>query len=488
MIELKRVNFRYDGSDEDTLQNVSLSVGSGECVVLTGASGCGKTSLTRLINGLVPHFYSGRLEGSVQVNGKDIAGCEPHELSHIVGSVFQNPRTQFFTTDTNSELVFGMENCGVPYEDMHIRYKDTLQALALEKLCGRDIFALSGGEKQRIAFGSIFALHPQVYILDEPSANLDATGVEMLRDILLLLKAQGKTILIAEHRLYYLREVADRVVLMEHGAVTRTFSADELSSLSLSDLHALGLRAFASQELRVKPRAAPSGIPALELRELSAAYEKGKNVFEGICATIEAGEIAGVIGPNGQGKTTLAHTICGLRHEKCGEVLFNRKSIQPKKRSQYAFLVMQDPNYQLFCDSVLAELQLAANGHSHNSEEIASILGALDLESVQDRHPLSLSGGQKQRLCIALAVLSPAKVLIFDEPTSGLDYANMKRVAEMLSILASRGKAILVISHDNEFLSEVCSRIISLSAKINNTHESEEKPYVSKRRVYGKEA
>ena len=488
MIELEQVNFRYDGSDENTLQDVSLSVKKGECVVLTGASGCGKTSLTRLINGLIPHFYSGRLEGRVMVDGKDISGSEPHELAHIVGSVFQNPRTQFFTTDTDSELVFGMENCGVSYEEMHRRFRDTVQALRLKKLCGRDIFALSGGEKQRIAFGSIFALHPQVYILDEPSANLDAAGIQMLREILLLLKEQGKTILIAEHRLYYLRELADRVVLMKNGNISRIFPARELTGLSVSEINALGLRALHPQSLTVKSRAAPENVPALEFCGLSASYEKGKEVFIDIHAAVRAGEIAGIIGPNGQGKTTLAHTICGLRREKSGEVLFDGKPIKPHHRNRHAFLVLQDPNYQLFCDSVLAELQLAAPGQPPDPMKITSILRVLDLESVQDKHPLSLSGGQKQRLCVALAALNPAKVLIFDEPTSGLDYTNMKRVTQMLSALAAQGKAILVISHDNEFLSGVCSRIISLSAKINSNYESEEIYHVSEHSICGKEA
>lgn len=468
MIELEEVSFCYDGSREDTLQNISLSVEPGECVVLTGASGCGKTSLTRLINGLIPHFFPGALKGRVMVNGHDIVGLEPHDLAEVAGSVFQNPRTQFFTTDTDSELVFGMENCGVAYEDMHRRYQDSVQTLGISKLCGRDIFALSGGEKQKIAFGSIFALHPQIYILDEPSANLDDAGIQMLREILLLLKAQGKTILIAEHRLYYLREVVDRIMYMENGKIMRIFPSAELARLSVPDVHALGLRAFVPQELQVKPQAAPGspgGVPALELQHLAAAYEKGREVFAGLSLKVSAGEIVGMIGPNGWGKTTLAHIICGLCCEKSGEVLFDGKSVKHKKRNRYAFLVMQDPNYQLFCESVLSELQLAASGKPPDSEAITSILKDLDLEHVKDRHPLSLSGGQKQRLCIALAALCPAKILIFDEPTSGLDYANMVRVAEMLRMLAVKGKAILTISHDKEFLSGVCSRVISLSAK-----------------------
>jgi energy-coupling factor transport system ATP-binding protein len=474
MIEIEQVRFRYDGSAEDTLKNISLSVRQGECVVLTGASGCGKTSVTRLVNGLIPHFYSGRLEGRVTVGGQSVIDCEPHELASVVGSVFQNPRTQFFTTDTDSELVFGMENCGVPYEEMHQRYADTVFDLRMEKLCGRNIFALSGGEKQRIAFGSVYALCPKVYVLDEPSANLDVGGIEMLREILLLLKSQGNTILIAEHRLYYLRGIADLAILMKDGQVSQTFSAEKLAGLPLSGLHALGLRSFYPIKLQTRQAAPPPGTPALELQGLSACYEKSCAVFSGINAAVAAGEIVGIIGANGRGKTTLAHILCGLHRESAGAVLFHGKRVKLHRRRQHAFLVMQDPNYQLFCESVLAELEMSASGKPPAADIIASTLAALDLECVKDRHPLSLSGGQKQRLCVALAALSPAEVLILDEPTSGLDYTNMHRVTGMLRMLASKGKAVLVISHDNEFLSGVCSRVISLSATNIINFESEE--------------
>lgn len=480
MIHLEQVSFRYEGCSENTLENVSLSVARGECVVLTGASGCGKTSITRLLNALIPHFYSGELKGRVTISGKDTASCAPHTLSPVVGSVFQNPRTQFFSTDTDSELVFGMENCGIPYGEMQKRYRTTVSALHLEPLSGRNIFALSGGEKQRIAFGSIFALGPEIYILDEPSANLDAAATQRLRELLLFLKKQGKTIVIAEHRLYYLQDVADRILFMKNGEISQDFSAAEFAGLPTTVRNAQGLPAFTAHTLAHMPAAAPAKTAVLELRGLSAAYPQSQDIFQDVNFTLSAGEIAGIAGPNGWGKTTLAHTICGLHHEKSGEIFFNGKRVKAKNRNRHAYLVMQDPNYQLFCDSVLAELRLSASGKPPEEDKITAILQALDLTCVQNQHPLSLSGGQKQRLSIALAALNPAEILIFDEPTSGLDYANMRRVSGMLRMLAAQGKSILVISHDNAFLSEACTRIIFLQKNKNTYYESEETNYVPK--------
>ena len=468
MIELDNICFRYEGAEEDALQDICLTVETERCVVLSGNSGCGKTTITRLVNGLIPHFYPGTLLGSIKIDGQDITGWEPHELSKIAGSVFQNPRTQFFNTDTDSELVFGMENCGISYEEMHRRYDRTVEDLQLQKLCKRDIFALSGGEKQSIAFGSIYALSPEIYVLDEPSANLDRESIGRLRQILLRLKQRGKTILISEHRLYYLQEVADKVVLIENGRNQGTYDMEQLTRLPCETLHEMGLRALKDTSLKTVPAGCPVKVPALEVRGLTVKRKKN-TVLHKVSLTAEQGKIVGVTGQNGTGKTTLARTICGLMQEKCGEVYFDGLLMDIQSRRHCAFLVMQDPNYQLFSDSVENELSLTVSGEALEEEKIRTLLTSLNLEAVRTRHPLSLSGGQKQRLCIALAALSDAKVLIFDEPTSGLDYRNMRRVAGMLTELAKQGKAIVVISHDNEFLDMACTRIVSLTKQSMST-------------------
>lgn len=462
MIELKDIWFRYAGVKKDVLSGINLTIKTGECVLLTGVSGCGKTTITRLINGLVPHFYEGELSGTVKIDGTDCTGLEPHELAQKVGSVFQNPRTQFFNTDTDSEIAFGMENCAVPYEEMHRRYDNTISTLQLERFCGRDIFALSGGEKQSIAFGSVYALSPDIYILDEPSANLDRKSIERLRDVLLILKKRGKTILVSEHRLYYLRDIADRVVLIENGAIAATYETKKLMKLELEQLHTLGLRSLNDTKITLAENTNMEGTPALEVTDV--CVKRGETeIIHNANMSVRKGEIVGVTGHNGVGKTTLARVICGLMKEKSGQICFNGIAVKAKKRKQHVFLVMQDPNYQLFSDSVEAELELGGPENEENTERLRELLKELDLDEIREKHPLALSGGQKQRICVALATLSNAEVLIFDEPTSGLDYKNMKRVADMIRMLASRGKAVAVISHDNEFISEVCTRIVKLS-------------------------
>lgn len=463
MIELQKVTFRYSGAEHDSLGNITLKVRRGECVVLTGKSGCGKTTITRVVNGLIPNFYSGKLSGNIKINGNSTEGYEPHMLSQSVGSVFQNPRTQFFNTDTDSELVFGMENCAIGYEEMHHRYHHTVHALGLESLCGRNIFALSGGEKQRIAFGSVYALSPEVYVLDEPSANLDSEAVEQLRRVLKILKKQGKTILIAEHRLYYLREIADRIIRMEDGCIVNEWTDQELSVMDSRDIAGLGLRSFTEVTPDISKSIKSRASPVLKIENLSAGYKGMGTVLGPVSFSVNSGEIAGIVGANGFGKSTIARTVCGLHRETGGRILFDGKEVRPNKRHQLAYLVMQDPNYQLFGESVESELKFSMTDTTVSEMEITGLLQALELEKVRNCHPLVLSGGQKQRLCIALAALSRAKILIFDEPTSGLDYANMKNVADIIKMLASKGKTILIITHDNELISTVCTRAIILS-------------------------
>ena len=219
MIEIKDVSFTYNQTEAPSLSNVSLSIREGECVLLCGKSGCGKTTMTRLLNGMIPDFYDGTLDGQIRVKGFDPVNCSMYEISKVVGTVFQNPRTQFYTVNTTSEIAFGCENHGWPPEQIRERVMQAAADLHIEELLDRNIFELSGGEKQKIAFASIYALNPDVYVLDEPSSNLDCFAIRELQGILKLLKKQGKTILLAEHRTWYLEHLVDRAIYMEQGKI-----------------------------------------------------------------------------------------------------------------------------------------------------------------------------------------------------------------------------------------------------------------------------
>lgn len=462
MIKLDHVSYRYSGADDDNLCDASLHIRKGECVVLTGESGCGKTCITRLVNTLIPHFYEGELSGIVTVDCKDTGRVQPHDFAEKIGSVFQNPRSQFFNMDTDSEIVFGLENKGVSYEEMEKRYDQTIEDLHITSLKNRDIFSLSGGEKQTIAFASVYALQPDIYVLDEPSSNLDPQAIEELRKLLILIKRQGKTILISEHRLYFLNGIVDRIIRIQNGCIMNEWTSEQFRRISKEEYVAFGLRSFYPTPLtllNIQPNREES--PVLEVKNLSIGYEKSKPIVSNINFALFSGEIVGVVGKNGCGKTTLARTLCGLQRDLGGTISYHQNVVPFKKRMKTTYLVMQDPNYQLFTESVWQEMELTADGANiPNNGIIENILEELSLDLYKERHPQSLSGGQKQRTAIAVAAISNAEVLILDEPTSGLDFKNMENVSNVLKTLAHRGKTLLVISHDNELLMKVCSRII----------------------------
>lgn len=357
MISFDHVTYTYEGKETPSLRDCTFSVKPGELILLTGESGCGKTTIIKLVNGLLQHTGGGTLAGTVMVGSQDVARTPLWELARTVGSVFQNPKSQFFNLDTTSEVLFGLESRGASHDEMAQALESAAQVCGVGPLLERSIFALSGGEKQRIACASAWAMGPELFVLDEPSSNLDGEGIRQLREILNQLKKAGKTVLMAEHRLWYAADLADRVFYLRSGQLEREYYGKDFLALPEEERRSMGLRSIA--EIPVSSPESSSAMEAdgLTVRELCAAYN-GATVWEGVSFHAPRGKITAITGHNGAGKTTLARCLCGLMKEQSGTIFWDGKPLRRTERRRKAFLIMQDVNLQLFGDSVLAEVRL----------------------------------------------------------------------------------------------------------------------------------
>lgn len=426
MIRLKQVNVSIQG--KRILSDVNLEIQDGEFVLICGESGCGKTTLTKLINGLIPHFVrETEVEGNATIADKNIGQTPMYEIAELVGSVFQNPKTQFFHMNSNVELAFGLENRGVEPEQIRNRIQETIAELKIEHLADRNVFTMSGGEKQLLAFASVYTMNPQIYVLDEPSANLDMEGIGRLCGRLEMIKKKGHTVVVAEHRLAYLQKFADRIIYMKDGRIEREYTPSEFQRLSDAQREQMGLRSIVTEQIRVPKISGRLENADLEVVGLSCKRKKKGNVqdsrsyegmeqaqkqviFQNISFSARAGDIIGIIGKNGAGKSTLCSCLCGLLKANEGKIVYKGKKQSARARTKLFGMVMQEVNHQLFSDSVKNECLLAKEDASDG--EIRELLEKFDLEEYADQHPMTLSGGQRQRLAICQAVMGGKKLLI----------------------------------------------------------------------------
>ena len=501
MIELKNVTFEYGSSEgaaggigetvsNGSLKNINIKINEGEFVLLTGGSGCGKTTILRLINGLIPNFFEGSLEGSVTVDGFDVSHAELYDTAKSVSTVFQNPRSQFFNVDTTSELAFACENQGMEESEILRRIDKTVSELHLAPLMNRSLFDLSGGQKQKIACASVAVTGNKIILLDEPSANLDLRTIDELAGLLKKWKNEGKTIIVAEHRISYLWNLADRTVVLKAGQIVRELSLAQMDKISEEELHALGLRTNRCSPQDVRSLSDVEGSkpplssiqdnrwfrqaqPPLQIKNFRYKYKNGYLALNIPQMQIPVGKITAITGNNGDGKTTLLNCLCGLGRRSKGTLLYKGKNYNRRQRQKLIFLVMQDVNHQLFTESVLDEVLISQA--EENEEEAHRILATLDLEAFADRHPQSLSGGQKQRVAVASAIASGRDIMLFDEPTSGLDYTHMLQIGEILRSLKAQGKTVIVVTHDRELIKECCDCEICLRDfnQINPVNQAE---------------
>ena len=451
MLTLENLSLFYE-QDKKVLDDINLIVADGECVLLTGESGSGKSSIINSINGLAFEYENAKFSGSVKVDNKDLKGMELYEISLMISSVFQNPKTHFFNVDTTLELLFYLENIGLDRKEMESRMEDMLKLFPIKHLLGRSIFNLSGGEKQILCVAACYISGCKIIVLDEPSSNLDDKYIDILKEMLQILKNKGITLIIAEHRIYYLTDLADRIILVRKGELFKELTKDEL----LNSEKQLGLRSAIKTALKAQSKLFGND---LNIKKLEYNFKDGSGLkIEDI--SFGLGNIYGITGKNGCGKSTFIRVMTGLDDKGKSEITFNGKILNKKDRLKNSSLVMQDVNHQLFTDSVEEEIKLGVKDLSQ--DRLDKVLFGLELTELKDRHPMSLSGGQKQRVAIASVLCKNSRFIFFDEPTSGMDYKNMIRISKLIKEMSTKDNIIFIVSHDNEFLNETADSILCL--------------------------
>lgn len=469
VIEADIKKFSYDGNDKVILKDIELNIKEGELVVISGLSGCGKTTLTRILNGLIPNHYQGQLYGQVSILGKNISQYNNGELAKYIGNVFQNPTDQFFANIVEDELAFVGENLGMELSELKKRVDDSLSVMGIENLKYRNINSLSGGQKQKVAISSTLVYDTKIIFFDEPSSNLDYRGIVELKNILEKLKSLGKTIIISEHRLFYLNDLYDRFLYMKDGKIEKVFKKGELTE---KDCKNYSLRTT-NYNFLLSENIDNCKNVVEEIRGVGISIGK-KELIKNLNISLYENEIMAIIGKNGVGKTTLARSLAGLLNFK-GKTSFGRNK---KERLRNSYYMMQDVEYQIFFDTVENELlqkdRINDNGYL---DRLRKELKHIDLWENRYDHPQNLSGGQKQRLALLTACLSGRKLIILDEPTSGLDYKRMNDISQIIKRY-SKTYPFAIITHDIELIFKVCNSVLMLGKngykKVNiQGHEKE---------------
>jgi energy-coupling factor transport system ATP-binding protein len=464
MIALEGVSCRLPQAATAALDAVDLHVAPGEVLLVVGPSGGGKTTLGGVINGVAANLRQAVVTGRTTVAGRDIAGLPLYAVGRHVGTVFQDCRAQFFMTHVAEELVFASRNFGQPDSRSLPRLEWIARLLGIGHLLARSVFELSSGERQLVAIAAVAVHGPEVVILDEPSSNLDIPGMRRLARLLAWLRDQGTTLVVIDHRLHHLGSLPDRIVHVDAGRLT-LFTPEALHRLDAGACRDLGLR-------RLAPPARPSARPCLAppcggpvrlAMENVCFSRQGRAVLAGVSFEARPGEVIALAGRNGAGKTTLARILCGLAQPVRGAVRLDGAKTGKRTRQNRCAFVMQDPDYQLFTASVRQELRIGLGDCPAVAARLEQAAARLELTGLLDRHPGSLSMGEKQRTLIAAALVADRDVVVMDEPTSGMDGTRMRALAELVAELAARGRLVLVVTHDFEFIRTACTRLLLLA-------------------------
>lgn len=475
---VENLSFRYRDRQGAAIHEISFAANAGEILLIAGASGCGKTTLIRAINGLIPRSYKGELTGGILIQDENTATMKLSTISQKVGTVLQDPERQILGTKVLNEVAFGLENLGLSREEIFQRVDEALGHLKIQHLRNRDTFLLSGGEKQKVALAGVLAMRPSILLLDEPLASLDPASAAETLDAVRTLANEGMTVLMVEHRVEdVLRIRPERVLYMSEGQIRYLGDVKGLSKvvnyrevkLPAEDILERAKYDPAPAEINVLPGASAAqsrNEPLVKFENVAFGYEADKEILHGINLEIQRGDVIAVLGPNGSGKTTLVKHAIGLLKPKSGRVLVNGKDTKESSVAEIANTlgyVFQSPSHMLFAPTVREELAFGPTNLKHPKDEIEKeVKEALKIVNLSDKEqdpPLALSFGQQKRVSIAAILAMRSRILVMDEPTAGQDYQNYMNFMD--SILQLPGfEAILFITHDVDLAVIYANRVL----------------------------
>lgn len=469
------LTFRYRRRSEPAIENVSFSLQPGQIMLVAGTSGCGKTTLMRCINGLIPHTYHGEMSGDIRIFGQSIKGMELVDISQKIGTLLQDPERQILGSVVLNEVAFGLESLGLPREEIKLRAEKALERLGISDLKDRETFETSGGEKQKIALAGILAMEPKVLLLDEPLASLDPASAHEALKVFRTLADEGYAVMLVEHRVEDVLAINPEVVLyMDEGHLV--YSGDTTGLMHDADYHHVKLPAEVVIEKARRdpppvfnPAVNPEGetVDLVKFENVHFRYGMERaDVLKDITCTIKKGDVIAILGHNGSGKTTLVKHALGLLKPTEGKVFLEGKDSRSMTVAQAARTVgyvFQSPSQMLFAPTVAEELAFGPNNLGYSKEDItANVNWAVEsvhlTEEVQTP-PLALSFGQQKRVSIAAILAMKSRILMMDEPTAGQDYWNYSSFMD--AILQMPGfDAVIFITHDLDLALIYANRIL----------------------------
>lgn len=472
------LSFRYRDRQGAAIHNISFEAKPGEVLLIAGASGCGKTTLIRCINGLIPRSYKGEMSGGILLFGEPVTDWKLAQISQKIGTVLQDPERQILGTKVLNEVAFGLENLGMAREEIFSRVDEALTFLKITHLRNRETFNLSGGEKQKVALAGVLALRPSIFLLDEPLASLDPASAQDTLDAVRMLADQGLSVLMVEHRVEDVMRISpERVMFMSEGQIR--YLGDTAGLSKVVNYREVKLPAEQIVE-RAKLDPPPVEIKTLpgvirserkdealvKFEDVAFGYDAEREVLHGINLTINRGDVIAVLGPNGAGKTTFVKHAIGLLKPKSGKVFVGGRDTREASVAEIASMlgyVFQSPSHMLFAPTVHDELAFGPTNMKHAKDqievEVKEALKMVNLSEKENDPPLALSFGQQKRVSIASILAMRSRILVMDEPTAGQDYQNYMNFMDAILQMPAF-EAILFITHDVDLAAIYANRVL----------------------------